>query len=60
MNSNYEKMQKAREIALKNAKRILKESGLDENHKWYSLRQYEMQFAIYHQLRQCMDITNKD
>jgi len=60
MNSDYGKMQKAREIALKNAKRILKESGLDENHKWHSLRLYEMQFAIYHQLKQCMNITNPE
>ncbi|NPV13265.1 MAG: hypothetical protein HPY57_16010 [Ignavibacteria bacterium] len=56
MDSTYEKMKKAREIALKNAKIILAEAGITENNEYYSIRLYEMQFKIYHELKLCLDI----
>ena len=56
MDSTYEKMKKAREIALKNAKIILSEAGISENDKYYNIRLYEMQFKIYHELKICLDI----
>jgi len=59
MNSTHEKMTKAREIALKNAKIILAEAGITENDKYYSIRLYEMQFKIYHELKLCFDIPTE-
>jgi len=59
MNSTHEKMTKARDIALKNAKIILEEIGMRENDKYYSLRLYEMQFKIYHELKLCIDIPTE-
>jgi len=56
MDSTHEKMTKAREIALKNAKIILAEAGIAENDKYYSIRLYEMQFKIYHELKLCLNI----
>ncbi|MCK9416630.1 hypothetical protein M0Q97_08245 [Candidatus Dojkabacteria bacterium] len=57
MTNTHEKMTKAREIALKNAKIILAEAGITENDKYYSIRLYEMQFKIYHELKLCLDIS---
>jgi len=59
MDSTHEKMTKAREIALKNAKIILAEAGITENDKYYSIRLYEMQFKIYHELKLCLDIQTE-
>ena len=59
MDSKYEKMKHAREVALKNAKVILAEVGITENDKYYSLRLYEMQFKIYHELKLCLDIPTE-
>jgi hypothetical protein len=50
------KKKKAREIALKNAKIILAEAGMNENDNFYSIRLYEMQFNIYHELKLCLNI----
>jgi hypothetical protein len=59
MESIHEKMEYAREVALKNAKVILAEVGIRENHKYYSIRLYEMQFKIYHELKLCLDIPTE-
>ena len=59
MDSTHEKMAKARAIALKNAKIILAEAGIAENDKYYSIRLYEMQFRIYHELKKCLDIPTE-
>lgn len=59
MESTHEKMTKAREIALKNAKIILAEAGITKNDKYYSIRLYEMQFKIYHELKLCLDIPTE-
>lgn len=59
MDSTHEKMTKAREISLKNAKIILAEAGITENDKYYSIRLYEMQFKIYHELKLCLDIQTE-
>lgn len=59
MDSTHEKMTKAREIALKNAKIILAEAGITKNDKYYSIRLYEMQFKIYHELKLCLDIPTE-
>jgi hypothetical protein len=60
MNTNqYEKMTKARDIALNIAKIILEEAGISKNDKYYSIRLYEMQFAIYHELKLCLDKMTK-
>lgn len=56
MDSTHEKITKAREIALKNAKIILAEAGITENDKYYSIRLYEMQFVIYKELKLCLNI----
>ena len=53
---NHEKKQKVNEVALKNAKIILKDVGIDENDVLYSLRLYEMSFSIYHALKITLDI----
>lgn len=52
-------MTKARDIALKNAKIILAEAGITKNDKYYSIRLYEMQFKIYHELKLCLDIPTE-
>ena len=59
MDSTHEKMTKAREIALKNAKIILAEAGITENDKYHSIRLYEMQFKIYQELKLCLDIPTE-
>ena len=59
MESTHEKMTKAQEIALKNAKIILAEAGITKNDKYYSIRLYEMQFKIYHELKLCLDIPTE-
>ncbi len=59
MDSTHEKMTKAREIALRNAKIILAEAGISENDRYYSIRLYEMQFKIYHELKLCLDIPTE-
>lgn len=46
------------EIALKNAKQILLDSGFKKSDSFYSLRQYEMQFTIYNQLKLAHGILN--
>lgn len=46
-------------IALKNAKKTLKDSGFKESDKYWNLRQYEMQFCIYEQLKLSHGITNE-
>jgi hypothetical protein len=39
------------DLAWKKANEILEESGYNKNEKFYTLRKYEMQFAIYQQLK---------
>ena len=46
-------------IALSNAKQILSDSGFKESDNYYSLRQYEMQFVIYEQLKMFHGIKNE-
>ncbi len=43
--------QSLQQLAWKKASEILKESGYNENEKYYALRKYEMQFSIYRQLK---------
>ena len=43
--------QRLQQLAWKKANEILEESGYNENEKFYALRKYEMQFAIYQQLK---------
>lgn len=43
--------QSLQQLAWKKASEILEESGYNENEKFYALRKYEMQFAIYQQLK---------
>ena len=38
-------------IALMQASETLRRSGIDQDHKYYNVRIYEMQFAIYEQLK---------
>jgi hypothetical protein len=38
-------------IAWEQAPKILEESGYNETEKYYALRKYEMQFAIYQHLK---------
>ena len=59
MESTHEKMTKAREIALKNAKIILAEAGITRNDKYYPIRLYEMQFKIYDELKLCLVIPTE-
>jgi hypothetical protein len=59
MDSIYVKMTKAREIALKNAKIILAEAGINEDNEYYALRLYEMQFRIYNELKLCLQIPTE-
>jgi hypothetical protein len=51
MNDNHELKMKLQKIALMQATETLRRAGIDQDHKWYSLRLYEMQFAIYEQLK---------
>lgn len=59
MDSTHEKKIKAMKIALRNAKIILAEAEIAENDKYYSIRLYEMQFKIYHELKLCLDIPTE-
>jgi hypothetical protein len=43
-------------IAWEQAPKILEAAGILKDHKHYSLRLYEMQFTIYHELKLCHDI----
>lgn len=52
-------LKQAREIALKKTKEILKEIGVKENDKFYAIKQYEMQFQIYHSIKSAMDLNSK-
>lgn len=45
--------QKLQNLAWKKAGETLIESGYSEDDTFYSLRKYEMQFAIYQQLKMC-------
>jgi hypothetical protein len=58
MDNTDEKMKIAMEIAMRNAKVILFEAGLSESDDTYSLRLYELQFKIYHDVKKCMNISN--
>ena len=58
MNTTDEKMKKAREVAMRNAKVILAEAGIDENDRAYPSMVYEMQYTIYHELKKCMGIPD--
>ena len=59
MSIRDEKMTKAREIALRNAKLILADAGICKNDKHYSIRLYEMQFKIYHELKICLGVPTE-
>jgi hypothetical protein len=43
--------QSLQQLAWKKASEILEESGYNETEKYYALRKYEMQFAIYQHLK---------
>ena len=51
MDKIHELKQSLQRLAWKKASEILEESGYNENEKYYALRKYEMQFAIYRQLK---------
>lgn len=48
---------KLQNLAWQKAGETLVESGYSENDKFYSLRKYEMQFAIYQQLKTCYGLS---
>lgn len=49
-------LEKIREIALSKAKEILKELGILSNNENYAIKQYELQFKIYHAMKETLDI----
>lgn len=51
MKENFELKTKLQKIALLQATATLIRAGIDEKHKLYALRLFEMQFAIYEQLK---------
>lgn len=52
-------LEKIREIALRTAKEILEEMGIEPNAKDYASKQYEMQFAIYHSIKKAANIKSE-
>jgi hypothetical protein len=51
MGKTDELKQSLQQLAWKKASEILEESGYNETEKYYALRKYEMQFAIYQHLK---------
>lgn len=49
-------LEKIRKIALDEAKIILKEVGISENDRYYAIKQYEMQFKIYHAIKDALEL----
>lgn len=45
-------LEKIREIALAHTKQILSEIGVADDDEKYAIKQYEMQFHIYHLIKQ--------
>ncbi len=49
-------LDKIRKIALDETKVILKEAGISENDRYYAIKQYEMQFKIYHAIKDALEL----
>ena len=51
-----EQLRILRATALKSAKASLADVGIDVNHPKYAVMQYELQYAIYHELKKLLKI----
>lgn len=49
-----------RKIALDEAKIILKKIGISTNDRNYASKQYELQFKIYHAIKEALEIVHTD
>ena len=49
-------LEEIREISLRKAKEILSEIGIEGNHKFYAIKQYELQFRIYHAIKHSLEM----
>jgi len=59
MELDFEKLTQARKIALDTAKKILNDFGVNPNSKEYPSRVYEMQFKIYHIIKDDMNLKSE-
>lgn len=55
--TNEELIIKAKYIADKYSKQILKDAGIEENNDQYKIRLYYLNYVIYRELKQILDIV---